>query len=380
MSDIIIIGAGISGLSLAHSLRNSDLDITVLERGSIGAGTTGKSIACFGWYPLYNGIDLKLASRSWDVYSPLIDDGDLSYHRNGLLETATTEAAFDSLAHSVSVLAENDIAAETLHPPAVRDHHVDPAVASAGAAFYPTVGRLDPGEILGYFARAAEGDGVTIRTENEVTDVVADGGRVLGLETTAGQMSADVVVNAAGPWAPNVAEMVGLSLPVVHSRAPISVLETSDNFDLPTVILDDGFYLTGEQSATVLVGHAPQESDEDLSTAAARLAAPGTVEGTGIGSVTESHRIRVAERAPRAVPKLEDATLANEWQGVRCHSPDGRPLVGSTAVDGFYLLAGMSGWGITYGPACGELLADHLVTGSWPPEMEALRPDRGFDD
>lgn len=362
MSSIIIVGGGIAGTSLAYQLRESSHDVTLLEKRGLGAGTTGKSIACFGWYPHYDGREYDLATRSWNVYEPLVENGTLSYHENGLLEVADTRSAFEELKAGVEALRKRGKPAEVLEGEDVREHGVDPGAVGAGAAFFPSAGRLDPAEIVAHFADTARGRGVEIETGVEVTDVRTDGNEIAGVATTAGEIDADVVVNAAGPWAPQLDAMVDVSLPLRHSYAPISVLESPSDLDLPTVILESGLYFTGERSAKVLVGNAPHESkDGDRWEATLELDDPDGEQGTGIGSVTEDHRRIVAEQTPRILLGLQGATVSNEWRGIRCLTPDYRPVVGPTDVEGYYLAAGMSGWGITLAPACGALLAEHLT-------------------
>lgn len=374
VADIDIIGAGIAGLSVAYHLRRSDYDITVLDRRQPGGGTTGKSIAAFGWYPLTEGIDAELAEASWTFYEPRIAADTLSFHQNGFLRPTASTAAYDTLRQAVDRLRSRGVQAEVLTPEDVREHHINPEIATEGAVLFPDMGRLDPGEIVEQFRTLLGNHGIDMESGVGVTDIHTEANAIVSLETSMGSREPDIVVNAAGPWAHHLGAMAGLQLPLKHSKAPISVLEPNEPLVLPTVSLDDGVYLTGERSGTVLAGHAPQETGDDLWSVAPRLANPSQVEGTGIGSVGDSQRQRIADRAPRVVPALEGSELINEWRGVRCHTPDGRPLVGPTTVDGYYLAAGMSGWGITYGPACGEILADHLLEGVRP--NDAVHPDR----
>ncbi len=377
MSSIVIVGGGIVGVSLAYHLRGTSHEVTVLEKRSLGAGTTGKSIACFGWYPLYADHEYDLAARSWDTYAPLVDDGTIPYHDNGLLEIADTVPAFEELKQGVETLRAKGRSAEVLEPEGVREHGVAPEAVGSGAAFFPSAGRLDPSEIVSYFADRAREGGVDIETGIEVTGLRTGREEIASVSTTDGEFDADVVVNAAGPWTSQLNAMVGVSLPLKHTYAPISVLETASNFELPTVILEDGLYFTGERSAKVLAGRAPHESsDEDGWEAALELDDPDSEEGVGMGSVGEAHREIIARRAPEIVPQLEGAELSNEWRGIRCLTPDYRPAVGPTDVEGFYAATGMSGWGITLGPACAELLAEHLTDGTDPELLSYLSPER----
>lgn len=380
MSTIAIIGGGIAGTALAYQLRDSDYDVRLFEKEALGAGTTGKSIACFAWHLNYEGLDHDIASRSWDIYQSLIADGELSYHENGFMKLAETESFFNQLRESVKELQDAGVPAKVLDESEITEHNVSPEAASAGATFYPSIGRLDPGEIVSYFAEMAREGGVDIETGVTVTDVITDDGAVTGLETSDGTLDADMVVNAAGPWARVLNEKAGVSVPLKHTMAPISVLESDEKFELPTVILESGVYFTGERSAKTLVGNAPHESgDEGLWETALELDSPGREQGMGVGSVRESHRNLIAETAPRAIPKLAGAEVSNEWRGLRCVTPDHRPFVGPTELEGFYALTGMSGEGITLSPACAEILAKHLITDETTDVLEYLSPQRSLD-
>lgn len=379
MSSIAIVGGGIAGLGLAAQLGHTSHDVTVYERRSLGAGTTGKSIACFGHHLRDEEPKRSLVELSWDVYEPLIAEGTLSYHETGLMIGAQTDAFLEELRAGVEAVCDTGIPARVLDPGDLRGHNIAPEAASEGAAWYPSAGRLDPAEILSWFAQEARGRGVTIETGVEVTDVRTGGTAVTALETSAGVHHSDIVVNAAGPWAHELNAMAGVSLPLKHTLAPILVLESPENFDLPTVAFENGVYFTGERSAKVLAGHAAHTSDEDLWKTADVFDTPESKQGTGAGTAGQRHRERVADYAPTAIPKLADARTSNEWCGIRCFTPDRRPIVGSTGLDGFYVAVGMSGWGITLGPACGQLLAEHLATGEDPGALDALSPERFTD-
>lgn len=377
MSDIVIIGGGIIGTSVGYHLRDTRHRVTILEKDGLGAGTTGKSIGCFAWHLNYAEIEHEIASRSWRLYERLITDGTIDYHENGFLKAAETPGFFEKLEEGVEQLRAAGIPATTLSDSEIAEHNVNPEVAPAGATFYPSVGRLDPGEIIAHFETTARHAGVRFETGTEVTAIDTADDQVTGVRTPDTTIEADIVVNAAGPWASRVNDMAGVSLPLKHTLAPITVLETNKNFELPTVILESGVYFSGERSAKTLAGYAPHESsDEDLWDAAVSLENPDEDQGIGIGSVSEEHRQVVAEYAAHAIPKLAEAKVSNEWLGIRCITPDHHPMVGPTSVAGFYAATGMSGEGITLGPACGELLAQLIDTGESNDELEFLSPRR----
>ena len=106
MGSIAVVGGGIVGLSLAYHLRQTSRDVTVYEKRAPGAGTTGKSIACFGRHLAADEVERELMSRSWDVYEPLVAERTLSYHETGLMVAAETEAFFAELRASADAARE----------------------------------------------------------------------------------------------------------------------------------------------------------------------------------------------------------------------------------------------------------------------------------
>lgn len=377
MEPVVIIGGGIIGTSVADQLSDRSVDVTVVEKDRLGTGTTGKSIACFAWHLNADDLDYGIANRAWRVYEPLIEKGLLSFHQNGFMKIADTEAFFDQLKDAVEDLRAMGITARIPSDEEIAACNVDPDAVGAGASYYPDVGRLDPGEIVPRFAERAVRNGATIETGVEVTDIHTENGAVVEVDTSTGTMDAGTVINAAGPWAPAVNDMVGVSLPLKHTLAPILVLDTAENFWLPTVIFESGVYFTGEQSAKTLGGYGPHESgDADQWAAALDPANADARQGRGIGTVSEDHRAMIVDTALDAIPPLSNADISSGWQGVRCITPDHTPVVGETAVEDFYVITGMSGEGITLGPGCAGILADYLMTGEPTAELEYLAPYR----
>jgi sarcosine oxidase subunit beta len=232
----------------------------------------------------------------------------------------------------------------------------------------PNDGYLDPAEIVGYYVREATAadDGVTVETGTAVTDVRVEDGAVVGVETGDGTRPAAAVVNAAGPWAPAVNEMAGVSLPFRHNRGPVVVLGKDDPFSLPFIQFGDGLYVRGEGRNQAFGGRfgASYEDAERLDPTDAR-------------SIDHDFYLEIGERIEAAIPRLEGAEVVADWVGVRTLTPDGVPIVGESAVDEFYLAAGMNGLGVTLAPAVGEFLANRIAGESVDPEVAAyLSPDR----
>jgi sarcosine oxidase subunit beta len=366
MDPIVIVGGGIIGASLAFHLRDQPRPVVLYERDALGSGTSGDSVALFVWHQSApDRLSHELRTRSWGQYEPLIDDGTLSFERTGTLDVASDETEADSLRALTTELDAMGATASFLEPEQLADHGLNPDAVS-GAMWTPEDGYLDPSEIIQHYVREATDAGVTVETQTAVTDVVTEDGRVTGIETEAGAQSAAAVVNAAGPWAPSVNEMVDVSFPFRHNRGPVVVLQKDDPFTLPFVQFSDGLYVRGEGRNQAFAGKFGASYED-----AARLTP------SDARSVGHDFYLELDDCIQERIPRLEGAELVTEWVGVRTLTPDGVPVVGTTEVDNFFLAAGMNGLGVTLAPAVGEYLADVIAGDDVDADMETyLSPER----
>ena len=368
MDPIVIVGGGIVGTSLAYHLREAEPPVVLLEKGALGSGTTGDSIAQFCFHQSHpDPVEHSLRMLSWEEYGPLIDQGRLSYGHVGTLQLARTAEAMAEVAAVGETLGDYGIDVDVLDAAGTAAHGIDPD-AVAGGLFVPADGYLDPSEIVQYYVEEATAAGVEIRTGVEVTDVRTEGGNVTGVATTDGDIDAGFVVNAAGPWAPRVNEMVDVSLPLRHTLGPILVLQNEAERTLPFTFFEDGVYFRGEGATQAFAGSFAT----DYADATER-------DPDAHHSVDQAFRLQVADRIEEAVPALADAEVTGDWVGVRTVTPDGRPFVGETRVGGYYVAVGMSGYGVTRAPAVALLLAEHLMAGNRPTHMQYMSPRRKLE-
>lgn len=380
MTDIVVVGGGVVGTTLAYHLRDAEADVTLLERESLGAGSTGDSLSVFGRWLNVEGEYRDICDRSWELYEPLLEEGVLNFHRGGYLAVADSEAYLTELEGMVDDYAAAGLDPRVLAPAETAAFGLDPEGVGAGA-LYLDQGRFthDPGpRIVHHFADEAARAGVEIRERTRVTDVDIESGAVTGVETSSGTLPADLVVNAAGPWAPKLNDMVGVDLPLKHTHAPIVEYDTSTEFgpDKPLSLLafEEGLYFIGGFPRKAWAGDSPGEigagefEDWDRVDADVEF-------GSSVGN---RFRAAVADRIESTLPPLADATSVDEWKCLRTVTPDHYPLVGETDVEGFHVAVGMSGQGITIAPAVTELLAAYIETGDRPAGIEPLW-SRRFD-
>ena len=367
MRNVVIIGGGIIGTSIAYQLREADCDVRLLEKDALGAGTTAKSAAMLTHHQEEPDRETyELRERAWEWYDRRIDEGALEFDQIGTLHLAKSDAEYGTIREMQRVFGSFGLDLNVLSPAEIAEHGIE-SDDLRGGLWFPEDGVLDPGGIVRFFAGGARRAGVTIETDVEVTGITTDAGAVTGVETSNGVRPADVVVNAAGPWAPGVNELVGVDAPLRHTEGPMLVLTGDRSGSLPFVFFEEGLYFREEGVSQVFAGKLATEYGES------ERVNPGRAP-----SIPESMYDQVDTTTRTYLKRLLDFDVTNEWNGLRLVTPDGRCIVDETRVDGYVLACGMSGYGVTLAPVVGELLAEWLTTGRKPEPLESLALGR-FD-
>jgi sarcosine oxidase subunit beta len=204
-------------------------------------------------------------------------------------------------------------------------------------------------------AKAAHERGVQIERNTEVVGIDVEHGRVAGVRTSRGRIATPTVVNAAGPWARAIGTMAGVDVPVDPIRRHIFIARPPDGLhwvpgsvpDSRVLVIDfeTSFYFHRE-GANVLFGMGDRDEAPTFDT-----------------TVQWDFLERVTPVAARRLPSLSDAPIARAWAGLYEMTPDASPIIGASALDGFWVIAGFSGHGFQHAPAAGRVLAD-LMTGN----------------
>ena len=355
-ADVIIIGAGVHGTSLAFHLAERGTSVIVLERAWIGAGATGRSSGLVRMH--YDLLaETKLAWASFPYFTDWAQrvGGECGFTNTGFLwlehgeGEARVRANVDShraLGIDTTLVQADDIA------------RLAPAMALDGdevAAYEPASGYADPSVSATGFMRAAKAMGARLVQGAEVTSITTsdDGTRVTGVGTTVGDVAAPIVVNAAGPWAAGVGAMVGLDVPVTvwrHDTGYIGVPVAAPR-PIP-VVIDNArsMYIRPEGGELLLIGLEDGSiigGSPDRDTATAE---------PGFSDV-------VTDRIVRRLPALADGTFRAAHSGQDGLTPDQRSILGQAGPDGFYLDCGHSGTGFKTAPAIGLGMAELILDG-----------------
>lgn len=360
--DSIVIGGGIVGASCALHLATAGRDVLLVERDAPASKASGRAA---GILTTYRAEPFGAAPSRYGraFFAELATTHDLSDHREPFYRLAHTEEGADRLA---AVAAESGLEPERLSPADLRAQYPDLNAETVTAALsFGTGVHLDPHQATVAMLEEAKAAGATVRANESVTGIEA-GAESLAVETTADRYPAEAVVIAAGAWSPRVASMVGVELPLRPRTSQIAVLEPAERVDLPILSCPDlGVYARPEGPEGVLVGGGADTlvEDPDVFSTDAR----------------EAFLREVADVAGALAPALSDAGLANHWAGRCSLTPEHRPLIGRTDVDGVFVCAGFNGEGLSMSPFAGQLLAD-LVVGR-PPTFDptGFEPQREAD-
>ena len=359
-TDVAIIGGGVTGCFLAYELAKRGVQATVLEKTSFGAGASGASAGMIS--PLWH-IDhdvpamFRLGLRSLELFpgvaAELSEAGvDPEFRQNGVLKLAFSDEEAAELRAGLEWQQGLHMGLEWLDTGDVlrREPEVNPAVL--GGVFSPSEGNVRGQRLVDSLVNAASRLGAEFRQGVEATQLLWEGNRVTGIETTAGLINAGQVVLAAGPWTGIqgkwLGQGTGIDLPVrpVHGER---VLLRKPGFLPKCPVRNSEAYVV------------PQ-ADGDISVAATRT------EGRFDDKVTAGGIAIMISEAVRSFPALADAEFVSAIAGVRPATPDGIPVLGPIPeLEGLSVAAGHDAVGIMLSPGTAELMCQYVLDGNTAP-------------
>jgi len=352
-ADVIIIGAGIHGASLAFHLAERGVKAVVLEKATVASGATGRSS---GMVRMHYDVeaDARLAWRSHAYFSDWEHrvGGESGFTNVGFLQMVPPEEA-DALRHNVAM--QQRIGIETGLVDADEVRRLLPGIQIEDdqvAAFEPLSGYADPTQSTGSMMAGAVARGARLVQGCSVSGVRVEGGRVVGVSTSRGDFDAPVVVDSAGAWAGRIAATVGLELPLDVWRHDVAYVQRPPDIPRHIAFIDflNAFYSRPEGEHLTLVALEdgnPLTGDPD---APVDSAARGFID-------------KAAERVVQRLPAFARAGLHSAHSGQDGITPDQHPIIGPAGPDGFWLNCGHSGTGFKTAPAIGASLAQLIVDG-----------------
>jgi glycine/D-amino acid oxidase-like deaminating enzyme len=370
--DAIVIGAGIVGASVALSLTNSGFKVLVIDRGAVSSGTTGAGEGNILVSDKDPGPELTLALRSRDLWFEMQEDVGDTFEleaKGGVVVARNDDGPLMKLAaeqshHGVKVQQLDHASLHDLEP------YLDQKFQSG--VFYPQDSQCQPMLAAAHVIRTVVRRGGAFISQAKVTKISVNKGHVTGIETTQGNFSAPIIVNATGTWAGELAQMAGSHLPIAPRKGFILVTEPTQKYIFHKVY--DSDYVANVAS-----------SDADLQTST-------VVEGTRAGTIligASRERVgfdgsmnyeilrRLAAQATSLFPVLRDVQLLRAYRGFRPYAPDHLPVIGEDAtVKGLWHSAGHEGAGIGLAPGSAALITDAILGRESFMDASAFSPAR----
>lgn len=369
-ADVVIVGAGVVGSSIAYHLAQAGCaNVLLVERESHqGLGSTGKSMGGVR-AQFTSDVNILMSLYSIEVFANFeeITGTTAGYQPHGYLFMATNEQHVAYL----RACRERQIALGRTGVDMVSRDEIVKMVPQLEAAdvlegcYCEADGFVDPNSVMTGFMAQARRRGVRLWLNTTVTGIETEAGRVTAVLTSRGPVSTRAVVNAAGPWAAEVAMLAGVDLPVTPLRRQIVKTEPFDQLPrrFPMVIdMSTGFHFRREGGAILLAWNDPEET-------------PGLKTQFDPAFIE-----KVLTRAIDRVPCLVEAAVnpSRCWAGLYEMTPDHHAAIGHTpGVQGLFFANGFSGHGVMHSPATGRIVSDLITAGrSVFIDPTPLRPER----
>ena len=365
-ADVVIVGGGCMGASVAHYLAERQVTDTILieREPQLGTQSTGRNAGGFR-HQFSDPANIALSKESIGLFANFeeVIGHPVDYWPDGYLFLLSSELSVVAFHKNVDLQREHGVRVDWLS--GADAAALCPGLDTAGvlgATYCGEDGITDPNGITQRFAKSAQAQGVEIRRATEVTGIAVRNGRVTEVETSSGRIATYNVINAAGPWAREVGRMAGLDVPVTPERRHIFIAQApgGGSWDeaahhgkvpasrLMVIDFESTFYFHREGGG-LLFGMGDREEQPGFDT-----------------TVRWDFLPKVIDVAMKRLPALADAAVSHAWAGLYEMTPDHNPIIGAApGVDGFYTIAGFSGHGFQHSPAAGRILAD-LITGRDP--------------
>tara|TARA_B100001123_G_scaffold58349_1_gene62764 strand:- start:356 stop:1525 length:1170 start_codon:yes stop_codon:yes gene_type:complete len=368
-ASVVIVGGGVMGCSIAYHLASKGVrDIVLVERDSLGSGSTGRSSGIIRMH-YSTEINTRLA---WESFETLRNFDEIVGGNGGWVKTGfmiiVGPDEVDGL--KKNIVLHKSVGVDTNIISVAEAKEIAPGFDYSGVGaigYEPESGYGDPsGVTLGYATRARE-MGVEILLENPLIKINRTGDRIRGVQTKQGTIQTDTVILATGPWSSQILSQLNIDLPLVPTRHSVILLQRPDNLlDRHPAGCDTGHlvYFRPEGDAYWLIGNGNHEEIVD----------PDTYKAQPEMDYVQD----VWHRMTNRVPNLANAKYFTGYSGLYTSTPDDHPIVDTCSqVEGLYLCSGFSGHGYKESPAIGRIVSELILTGKVDkPDITPLKADR----
>ncbi|HSH43579.1 MAG TPA: FAD-dependent oxidoreductase, partial [Arenicellales bacterium] len=368
-ADVVIVGGGVAGCSIAYHLARLGIDDVVLcERKQLTCGTTWHAAGLVTQLRATRNMT-ELAKYTGELFGSLeAETGQATgFKQNGAVRLAKTEARFEELKRGVSMARNFGLEAHVLTPGEVTERWplVD-LTDIVGAIWMPRDGQINPADVTTAMAAGARQRGVRIFENTPVRRILVENGRAAGVELLNGEIRADKVVIAGGMWSRDFAARAGVSLPLHAAEHFYIVTEAIPDLPsgLPVLFVADECSYFKEDAGKLLLGCFEPEAKP--------WGRDGIPEDFCFDALPDDfdHFEPILDMAVKRVPALQSAGIQLFFNGPESFTPDNRYLLGETPeVRDLYCACGFNSVGILSSGGVGKALSEWIRDGHPPSDL-----------
>ena len=377
-TEAVIIGGGVIGSSIAYYLAKKGIKIILLEKDGIASGT---SSACEGLVFLQSkkpGVHLKLALESSKKFSNLKEElnYDIEYKNNGGMVIIENNEELKAM--KIFVEEQRNIGLDVSLLDRDRAKEKEPVLSQdiLGSTYSPLDAQVNPMYLSFAFISSARNLGAEVYTHTEVTGIRLKSNRINSIETTIGEIKTDIVINAAGIYAPEIGRMVSLDIPIKPRRGQLLVTES-----VPKIL--NGVLISAKYIAAKFNPSLAETEGEGISieqTVSGNILIGSTREFVGFNkNITPEGINSIAKHIIILFPQLKEINIIRTFAGLRPYTPDGLPILGKVEeIEGFIMAAGHEGDGIALSPITGDLIAELVVEDKTSIPLDEFKLERFY--
>ncbi len=366
-AEVVIVGGGVIGSSIAYFLSKAGRDVVLLERGDLVGEASGANGA-FVWTSTRRpGIDLDLALASIEIHKQFQEELDLDteYRRPGGLLVIEKDNQIQVMEAFCKEREDVGFVLTRLDSKEARELEPFLSERIVGALYNPLDGGTNPFNLVVGLQRRAVQMGARVFHHTEVQAVQLTQNRVEGVITDKGSIRTGIVVNACGAWASFVGDFVGVKIPIIPNEMEFMVTE-----QLPpgiSHIIMGATYMTEEYSKEEMMKHREKFGCGLCihQTVSGNILLGATWRFVGYDKRTSyEETIAIAKEVVRLFPRLKDIHVIRTFANFFPFTSDDLPILGYVdGIEGFIMAAGHSGHGICLGPITGRLISELICEG-----------------
>ncbi|MGK9339551.1 FAD-dependent oxidoreductase [Sinorhizobium meliloti] len=368
-ADVIVIGGGIAGCSIAYHLTKLGItDVVLCERQQLTSGTTWHAAGLVTQLRATRRMT-ELAQYTGELFGRLEDETGQAtgFKRNGSLRLAKTPARYEELARGASMGRNFGLPVEALTVGEIKERWSPISTEGlVGGFWFPNDGQVNPADVTMAYVKGARQGGAKILENTKVTQILTENGKAVGVMTEQGKIAAKKVVICGGMWSRDLAAQIGVTIPLHAAEHFYVVTEAIPNLprDLPVMFTADEWSYYKEDAGKLLVGF--------FEPGAKPWGQKGISESFCFDTIPEDldHISPYLEMAMERVPVLQETGIQLFFNGPESFTPDNRYHLGETAeVDGLFVATGFNSVGILSSGGVGKAMASWVAEGRPPVEL-----------